>query len=67
MRYTIKYLSEVFSADFAEYITNTLNGEPATGHVLMQIMREVEHYETKRNVEFVSFFSNDMIIFRAAK
>lgn len=66
MKYTIKYLSEVFSEDFTEYITTTLQGEPARGKELMLIMKEIEYYETKRKLEFVSFFGSDMIIFKAA-
>lgn len=65
MKYAIKYLHEVFSPDFADYINTTLQGEPATGKELMLIMKEIEHYETKRGLEFVSFFGSDMIIFKA--
>lgn len=67
MKYTVKYIHEVFTESFAEYVATTLQGEPAKAPVLVQIMREVEHYEKKRGLQFVSFFGNDMVIFKAAE
>lgn len=66
MKYAVKYLNEVFSEDFVDYVNTTLHGEPADAKILTMIMKEIQSYETKRNLEFVSFFGSDMIIFKAA-
>lgn len=67
MKYTVKYLSEVFSDDFSDYITATLMKEPADAKLLTAMMKEVEHYETRRSLQFVCFVGSDMIIFKAAQ
>lgn len=66
MKYATKHISEIFSPEFMEYIPTTLQGEPADAKVLNQIMREIEHYEMKRKVEFVSWFGIEYIIFKSA-
>ncbi len=65
MKYTIKTIEEVFSPDYLDYVATTLQGEPGSTKVLQQTMKEIEHYETKRSVEFVTFLGKDLLIFKS--
>lgn len=65
MKYKIKYLSEVFSETFQNYMVDLIsNGIDVSD--LEQIMREVERYEARYSLEFISFMLPDFIIFKDA-
>lgn len=63
MKYAIKEFSQVFNPEFINFLTEFVPEEINKNH-LSKIMEKVEQFEEKYNLEFVSFFGSDFIIFK---
>jgi hypothetical protein len=64
-KYIVHEFADVFTPELAEYIM--LTSEEGDKKNLVHIMNQVENFERKNLVEFVSFYGSGYIIFREVK
>lgn len=63
-KYLIKFIDEIFSPEFMEYMAEA-SGAGTTVENLNKVFAEIERYEDSKGLEFVQFFGNDCIVFKA--